>query len=93
MTSVLKKIVSDRSPLSPDAMLLDVYSWSEEGLGGKTMYRHRWLRRWSSMGQELSIGEDVVGRVSQASWWAWDNGSRPIHLRWPKEYQGRIRDG
>jgi hypothetical protein len=64
MTSILKKLVGDRSPLSSDAMLPDVYSWSEEGLGEKTMFRHWWLRRWSSMGQELSIGEDVVGRWS-----------------------------
>jgi hypothetical protein len=39
------------------------------------------------------LGRDVVVRTSRASWWAWEDGSRPIHWRWPLEYQVVIRDG
>jgi hypothetical protein len=77
----------------PSSPLLPTYVWSAEGLGGKTIYCHWWLRQWSKAGQELTLGQDVVARLSGASWWAWDNGSCPIHWRWPLEYQEIIRDG
>lgn len=74
-------------------LVLPTYGWSPEGLGGKTIYWHWWLRRWSKAGHELMPGQDVVARTARATWWAWDEGSRPIHWRWPQEYQETIRDG
>jgi hypothetical protein len=71
----------------PSSPLLPTHVWSAEGLGGKTIYCHWWLRRWSKAGQELMLWQDVVARLSRASWWAWDNGSCSIHWRWPLEYQ------
>jgi hypothetical protein len=38
-------------------------------------------------------GKDCIRRCSLASWWEWDAGSRPLHWRWPLEYQEAIRDG
>jgi hypothetical protein len=38
-------------------------------------------------------GRDCVRRCCLASWWEWDAGSRPLHWRWPAEYQQVIRDG
>ena len=35
---------------------------------------------------------DVVARVPNATWFEWDNGSRPFHLRWPSFYQRVIRN-
>jgi hypothetical protein len=57
------------------------YIRSSKGLGGQTYYRHWWLRRWSVAGRELTLGGDVIARASRASWWAWEDGSRPIHWR------------
>jgi hypothetical protein len=42
---------------------------------------------------DLLPGRDAVARASRATWWNWDNGSRPFHWRWPEEYRIRIRDG
>jgi len=47
----------------------------------KTAYRD-WL-----------AGKDCIRRCSWATWWDWDVGSRPLHWRWPMEYQEAIRDG
>jgi hypothetical protein len=90
-------VVFEQATLSTDFLASSpfppAYEWSTEGLGGRTIYRHWWLRRWSTAGQELTLGQDVVARSARASWWAWDDGSRPIHWRWPPEYRVRIRDG
>jgi len=38
-------------------------------------------------------GRDCVRRCCHANWWEWEAGSRPLHWRWPEEYQLAIRDG
>jgi hypothetical protein len=43
--------------------------------------------------EDLMAGMDAIGRAFQSTWWEWDDGSRPFHSRWPKDYQERIRDG
>jgi hypothetical protein len=35
------------------------------------------------------VGGDAVARSAASTWWNWEDGSRPIHWRWPVEY----RDG
>ncbi len=42
---------------------------------------------------DLDCGRDCIWRCADSSWWEWDVGSRPLHWRWPKEYQVQIRDG
>lgn len=43
--------------------------------------------------RDLLPGMDAIARASKATWWNWDDGSRPFHWRWPAEYRDRIRDG
>jgi hypothetical protein len=39
------------------------------------------------------VGGDAVARSAASTWWNWEDGSRPIHLRWPVEYCVIIPDG
>jgi hypothetical protein len=87
------KLNSLATTVEPIPGSVSTFSWTTEGLGGRTIYRHWWLRCWSTAGLELTLGKDVIARVSLALWWAWDGGSRPIHWRWPGEYRERIWDG
>jgi hypothetical protein len=43
--------------------------------------------------EDLPVGMDAIGRAFRSPWWEWDDGSRPFHWRWRKDYQERIRDG
>jgi hypothetical protein len=63
----------------------------------KARYYHYWKSLWGSKDNErhksLKAGEDCLTRISNASWWNWDHGSRPFSWRWSKEYMENIRDG
>jgi hypothetical protein len=39
------------------------------------------------------VGGDAVARSAASTWWNWEDGSRPIHWRWPVEYRVIICDG
>jgi hypothetical protein len=61
-----------------------------KGLAG----HEEWWKAWvTACTQDLAAGTEAIERASRALWWSWDNGSRPFHWRWPKEYQERIWDG
>lgn len=47
----------------------------------------------SKMALDLAAAADAIRRGANSTWWEWDDGSRPFHWRWPKEYQTTIRDG
>lgn len=36
---------------------------------------------------------DCISRAANASWWAWDMGSRPFFWRWPVDYIETVRNG
>ena len=36
---------------------------------------------------------DCLTRCFRSTWWAWDNGSRPLFWRWPKDYQISVQYG
>jgi hypothetical protein len=36
---------------------------------------------------------ECIQKTSNASWWTWDQGSRPLFWRWPIDYQSVVRDG
>eukprot|EP00980_Cylindrotheca_fusiformis_P024767 scaffold12423_cov140-Cylindrotheca_fusiformis.AAC.1 len=67
-----------------------VYEWSEFG---KAYYIDWWEARFKAHRKDLAAGRDVILRLSRASWWNWDDGSRPVHWKWPKWYEQVIRDG
>ena len=41
----------------------------------------------------MEAGKDCCRRAFGASWWSWDEGSRPFFWRWPKPYQQSILSG
>jgi hypothetical protein len=61
-----------------------------KGLAG---YKEWWKARATACTRDLAAGMEAIERASRALWWSWDDGSRPFHWRWPKDYQERIRDG
>ena len=67
-----------------------IYSWSSSGrvsyLGWYQARKYRRLDDW-----EACI--DAMTRAANASWWEWQDGSRPFHWRWPEWYKKTIRDG
>jgi hypothetical protein len=63
---------------------------SKVGLAG---YRNWRKARVTAGTRYLEAGSEAIERASRASWWNWEDGSRPFHWRWPEEYQERIRDG
>jgi hypothetical protein len=52
-----------------------------------------WKERMKIASWDLIPGIDAVARAANASWFEWDDGSRPFHWRWPEFYQKVIRDG
>jgi hypothetical protein len=53
-----------------------------------------WWKRRALWGRiNLRPGVDAIRKASDSTWWNWDEGSRPFHLRWPKWYQSIIQDG
>jgi hypothetical protein len=85
------------------------YQWTPEAKGKKNNWGEKlgwhplrkskcsyccwWQERLELCPKDIPAGSDAVTRASRSSWWAWDDGSRPFHWRWPKEYQSRIWDG
>jgi hypothetical protein len=66
------------------------YGWSVDG---KEEHHIWWRKRHASLGKDLEAGADAVERAANSSWWTWDDGLRPFHLRWPPWYMKTIRDG
>jgi hypothetical protein len=68
------------------------YVWAK-GETSKEEYTKWYNARLMSCPKDLMSGMDAILRAFRASWWEWEDGSRPFHWRWPPEYEERIRDG
>jgi hypothetical protein len=66
------------------------FMWKNNGL---QLYKDWWQARMRIASWDLVPGIDAVARAANASWFEWDDGSRPFHWRWPEFYQQVIRDG
>jgi hypothetical protein len=66
------------------------YMWLKDGLKTYTTW---WKSRMKVASWDLIPGIDAVARAANATWFDWDDGSRPFHWRWPAFYQKVIRDG
>ena len=42
---------------------------------------------------DIDAAADAIGRAAKASWWEWEDGSRPFHWRRPSFYRAVMRDG
>jgi hypothetical protein len=63
------------------------YQWRADGdVQGKGSYKAWWKRRMLWAATDLVPGGDAVVRAARCSWWAWEDGSRPFHWRWPWWY-------
>jgi hypothetical protein len=74
------------------------YQWAQNdpyqtALGGRATYREWWTSRSLHAGEDIHPAADAIERTSNSSWWNWDDGSRPLHWRWPDWYMRIIRDG
>jgi hypothetical protein len=52
------------------------YLWTEPG---KSSYCLWWKYRAVVCGKDTRPGADTVIRAAKASWWEWEDGSRPFH--------------
>jgi hypothetical protein len=66
------------------------YTWKT---GGLQAYKNWWQDRMKAGSWDLVPGIDAVARAANATWFEWEDGSRPFHWRWPEFYQKLIRDG
>ena len=66
------------------------YVWTPSG---HTLYKEWWQNRILLTHSEWMKGCDALLRALRSSWWEWEDGSAPFYWRWPKWYQGHIRDG
>ena len=64
--------------------------WKKEG---KEDYKRWWRDRMLKCGDNIVPGRDAIERTAQSSWWGWDDGSQPLHWRWPEFFRERIQDG
>mmetsp|Transcript_17572 Transcript_17572/g.49639 ORF Transcript_17572/g.49639 Transcript_17572/m.49639 type:complete len:1287 (+) Transcript_17572:10428-14288(+) len=74
-----------------------------------TCHKSQWKATWTMQGQqeysrwhtsvrkycweEFQAAQESIQRARRASWWKWNDGSRPFFWRWPLEYQDIIRKG
>jgi hypothetical protein len=67
-----------------------VYDWARLG---RAVYVDWWQDRFKALRKNILAGRDALERLANTSWWDWEDGSRPLHWRWPKWYLEVIRDG
>jgi hypothetical protein len=67
-----------------------VYEWKELG---RAIYVDWWNVRFKTLRKNILAGRDALERLSNTTWWDWEDGSRPLHWRWPRWYLEVIRDG
>jgi hypothetical protein len=51
-----------------------------------------WGHKDNDQRKSLLAACDFIERAANASWWDWEDGSKPFFWRWSIEYQERIRD-
>jgi hypothetical protein len=56
----------------------DKYVWSH-GQYGKDAYAWWWNERMLICAEDLQAGMDAIRRAFFATWWEWEDGSRPFH--------------
>jgi hypothetical protein len=66
------------------------YEWADYG---RAMYGSFWTSKWKLHRRDIISARDCLARLSNADWWDWSHGSRPVHWKWPTWYQEIIRDG
>ena len=66
------------------------YTWSR---GGRDEHKAWVLARRNHHASDIDAAADGIGRAAEASWWEWEDGSRPFHWRWPSFYRDIVRDG
>jgi len=66
------------------------FKWTSGGLG-----RHqKWMRLlFKSSKVNVEAARECIRRAMGATWWEWNDGSRPFFWRWNKAYLREIRDG
>lgn len=42
---------------------------------------------------DADLGIDVLHKISESSWWEWEQGSSLIFWRWPKNFQQQAKTG
>jgi hypothetical protein len=67
-----------------------VYGWKELGWA---IYVDWWKDRFKNLRKNILVGRDTLERLSNTTWWEWEDGSRPLHWRWPHWYLEVIQDG
>ncbi len=67
-----------------------LYRWTDHG---RARYFDWWVHRVTRHAKELKSGRDVIRRTCNSTWWDWEDGSRPIHWKWPASYQTIIQHG
>jgi hypothetical protein len=68
----------------------DHYRWTDRG---RALYCDWWTHRDARHWKEFGTARDVLQRMSRATWWEWQDGSRPVHWKWPPWYQPTIQFG
>ena len=66
------------------------YRWASMG---RAVYCDWWSSRDARHYKDLRAARAVVERSSRASWFEWEDGSTPVHWKWPEWYQPVARDG
>jgi hypothetical protein len=64
--------------------------WRENGL---QTYNAWWKHIMKIASWDLVPGIDAIARAANATWFEWEDSSRPFHWRWPEFYLKVIRDG
>jgi hypothetical protein len=85
-------LVIERAQVVDPQVIADgpVYSWTRLG---RAIYVDWWNDRFKSLRKNVISGQDALGRLANTSWWDWEDGSRPLHWKWPRWYLEIIRDG
>ncbi len=64
------------------------YEWSSW-----SGYHGDWKFVRSHAPDSMAAARDCIGRAAHASWWKWDEGSRPFFWRYKEEFMVDLRDG
>jgi hypothetical protein len=84
-------IGTKRTTLFATGQATRCYTWEADGL--EACQTSWWKAQMKVATWDLIPGMDAVARAANASWFKWDDGSRPFHWRWREFYQKMIRDG
>ena len=93
--SYLLKGISCRLSMEIVQPAAETLRWWMMSLWRRRVFRSyiKWREQSDCFSEFDADAADCIRRVANATWWNWDQGSRPLFWKWPEDYWKRVLHG